>query len=158
VRQPGDATDAGVAQSAGHGGHLARDCAPERTAAFTARRALQGARFNGVLFEVQRALQTFGQLCVREQIPTLRKVYVLEMLSNYILVTQSFDVGVFNEKVVGLGLINKTLSQQTGVTNSAFSRNHCLAGNCLLPISLPECRKLPFRNQTIMSKQSDAFR
>jgi hypothetical protein len=94
---------------------------------------------------------------MRERITTLREVDVLEMLSRYVLVTKSFDVRVYDEKVVGLGLIHKTLSQQTGFANSASLRNRCLAGDCLLPNLLPECLKLTFRNQTIMSKQSGAF-
>jgi hypothetical protein len=118
---------------------------------------LQRASFNGLLFEIQRALQTFGQLCMRERITTLREIDVLEMPSHYVLVTQSFDVGVFDENAVGLELIHTTLSQQTGFVNSASSRNRCLAGDCLLPKPLPECLKLTFRTQTIISKQSGAF-
>jgi hypothetical protein len=117
---------------------------------------LQRANFNGILFEIQRVLQTFGQLCTRERITTLREVDVLEMLSHSVFGTQSFDVGVFDEKAIGLGLIHKMLWEQIGFANSVSSRNRCLAGDCLLP-NPPECRKLTFRNQTIMSKQSDAF-
>jgi hypothetical protein len=40
--------------------------------------SLQYAGFNSVLFEIQRGLQTFGQLCMGERIMVLREVDVFE--------------------------------------------------------------------------------
>jgi hypothetical protein len=65
--------------------------------------SLERAGFNGILFEIQRELQTFGQLCMRERITTLRDIYVLEMLSRYMLVRQSFDAGVLDKRKSGWG-------------------------------------------------------
>jgi hypothetical protein len=74
--------------------------------------SLQRARFNGNFFKIQRTLQTFGQLCRREQITTLQEVDVLEILSHYLLGMRSFDVAVLDENVVGPGLIHTTLSSR----------------------------------------------
>jgi hypothetical protein len=92
---------------------LAKVDIPRETALLNSRRvSAERAGFNSVLFDIQPAVQTFGRLCLRERIRALQEVDVLEVLSHYILLMQWFDFAVFDEKAVGLTLIEKRRSQQ----------------------------------------------